>query len=221
MIHAKNRQSSENIREVQLDCDWTKTTEADYFDFLKNVRSALGSHNIKLSATIRLHQLRMAVPPVDKGVLMCYNTGAIRNNETRNSILTAKDVAPYAKYLKSYQLPLDIAYPTFSWAVWFNNEGKFQALLRNVNPEDPNLTQISGNNYRVTNGCYRESHYLAVDDQIRFESSTFDEILQTKKMLEHQLDHYSIILYHLDQTNLSKYTGNEINKMYTSFADVR
>ncbi|MDR2921454.1 MAG: hypothetical protein LBV72_19075 [Tannerella sp.] len=210
-----------NIREVQLDCDWTKTTETDYFDFLKKVKAALASHNIKLSVTIRLHQLRMAAPPVDKGVLMCYNTGAIRDHETRNSILLANDVAPYAKRLKNYKLPLDLAYPTFSWAVWFSNDGKFQSLLRNANPADPNLIQTNGNNYRVATGFYQEGHYLAVDDQIRFESSGFDEILQIKKMLEHQLNHFSIILYHLDQTNLSKYTHDEINKMYTPFSDIR
>lgn len=210
-----------DVREVQLDCDWTKTTEADYFDFLKKVKSALGARNIKLSVTIRLHQLRMPVPPVNKGVLMCYNTGAVRNNETRNSILSAKDVAPYAKHLKNYRLPLDIAYPTFSWAVWFNSDGEFRSLLRNANPADPNLMQTNGNNYRVTTGFYQEGHYLAVDDQIRFESSGFNEILQTKKMLEHQLKHFSVILYHLDQTNLSKYTGHEINKMYTPFRNIR
>ena len=208
-----------NIHEIQLDCDWTKTTETDYFDFLAKVKAALSAHNIQLSVTIRLHQLRMKVPPVDKGVLMCYNTGAIRNLETHNSILSAKDVEPYAKYLKNYQLPLDMAYPTFSWAVWFNREGQFQALLRNANPADSNLIQINQSKYGVKNGFYQEGHYLAVDDQIRFEYADFTEIMQTKKLLEHQLTDFSIILYHLDQTNLSKYTSNEIDKMYTLYTD--
>ena len=209
-----------NIREVQLDCDWTKTTEAAYFDFLEKVKAALAIHNIKLSTTIRLHQLRMDPPPAEKGVLMCYNTGAIRNPETRNSILSASDVVPYAKYLKNYQLPLDLAYPTFSWAVWFNNEGHFQALLRNACPADSNLIQIKDNIYRVKNGFYQEGHYLAADDRIRFETSDFNEIMMIKKMLEQQLKYFSVILYHLDQTNLSKYTGYEINKMYTPFIDI-
>lgn len=208
-----------NIHEIQLDCDWTKTTETDYFDFLEKVKVALNAYQLKLSTTIRLHQLRMNAPPVDKGVLMCYNTGAVRNHETNNSILSATDVAPYAKYLKKYPLPLDVAYPTFSWAIWFNQEGKFRALLRNADPENPDLQKINENKFRVKNGFYQEGHYLAADDQIRFEKSVFTEIQQTKKMLEHQLTHFSIILYHLDHTNLSKYSSYEINEMYTPYTN--
>jgi len=208
-----------NVHEVQLDCDWTQTTERSYFNFLRKVDSLLHINTTipfaptTLSTTIRLHQLKTKVPPVERGVLMCYNTGGIRNPETGNSILAASDVSLYAKNLQSYSLPLDVAYPAFSWAVWFSGN-KFQALLRDLTPENESLTLISENRYKVKEGFYQEGKYLSAGDEIRFEASDFEQIMQAKSLLEKQLQNYSIILYHLDSNNLSKYSEDEINKIY-------
>jgi hypothetical protein len=202
------------IREVQLDCDWTKTTETEWFAFAKAVKWELKKHDIILSSTIRLHQLNMPPPPVDRGALMCYNTGAVRSNDANNSILSAGDVALYAKHLSSYLLPLDVAYPTFSWAVLFRN-GKFQRLLRNIDPDnDFFLEHREGNKYTVRYGIFQEGDYLYEGDEIRFEFSDFSEIMKCKRLLEPQIDNFSVILYHLDNKNLSKCTTDEINQMY-------
>ena len=202
-----------NIREIQLDCDWTQTTEEAYFDFLKKIDSLLRKDSIMLSVTIRLHQLKTKVPPVERGVLMCYNTGSVRNPQTGNSILDANDVALYAKNIQSYTLPLDVAYPTFSWAVWFSGN-KFQALIRNLSPDNENLVLIKDNRYQVKKSFYQEGNYLSAGSEIRFESSDFEQIIQSKKLLEKNLKDYSVIIYHLDYNNLSKYTEDEINKIY-------
>jgi hypothetical protein len=202
-----------NVYEVQLDCDWTPTTEEVYFRFLQQVNSFLKKESIMLSTTIRLHQLKTKVPPVERGVLMCYNTGGIRNPNTANSILSAKDVAQYVNKNIRYSLPLDVAYPTFSWAVWFRNN-KFQALLRDLIPENENLTLIK-DIYKVNKSFYQEEKHLLAGDEIRFETSDFEEIMEAKKLLEkYLLKNHSIIIYHLDYNNLSKYTENEISKIY-------
>ena len=70
---------------------------------------------MKLSTTIRLHQLSMPAPPVDYGVLMVYNTGDPQNFAERNPILDIRDVQPYMRYLPDYPLPLAAAYPVYSW----------------------------------------------------------------------------------------------------------
>ena len=59
--------------EVQFDCDWTGTTRDSFFAFLKEIRASLGEYfeGIRISSTIRLHQLSQTPPPVDEGVLMC------------------------------------------------------------------------------------------------------------------------------------------------------
>lgn len=204
-----------NIKEVQLDCDWTKTTESDYFDFLFQAKKRLAENNIELSATIRLHQLNMKPPPVDRGVLMCYNTGAIKNPKTSNSILRSSDVEPYVKHLSSYRLPLDVAYPTFSWSVWFRN-GEFQALLRDLDLSSTCLTMESFNVYTVNQTFYQEGHVIREGDEIRYESSNYNEIERIKKMIETKIVPNSIIIYHLDSQNLSKYTKNEISKIYNN-----
>ncbi|SHF15064.1 hypothetical protein [Dysgonomonas macrotermitis] len=202
-----------NISEVQIDCDWTATTEGVYFRFLRKVDTLLLKDGIRLSATIRLHQLNMEVPPVHRGVLMCYNTGAVRHPGESNSILRVQDVKPYASRVEGYKLPMDIAYPAFSWAVLFR-EGKFQSLLRTADRNNPNL-KLKGNHvYRVEKGFYVDGAYLAPGDEIRFEDSHFEDIIGVKKLLEHQLSGYSVIMYHLDSRNLSKYTQDEIDRIY-------
>ena len=42
-------------RELQLDCDWTDTTRDRFFDYVRRLRAE--AQGLKLSATIRLHQV--------------------------------------------------------------------------------------------------------------------------------------------------------------------
>ena len=107
-----------NVHEIQIDCDWTTRTQKAYFELLDRLRQATHAKGIQLSATIRLHQLSQTPPPVDKGVLMMYNTGDVRDL-ARNPILDMNDAGPYLKYLPDYRLPLSAAYPIFSWDLLF------------------------------------------------------------------------------------------------------
>ena len=113
-----------NVREIQIDCDYTSKSRKRYYAFLEEVgrlwKSSLSSQSrdsrgTRLSTTIRLHQLSMLAPPVDYGALMVYNTGDPRKSEERNPILDYRDVGPYLKHLDSYPLPLATAYPVFRW----------------------------------------------------------------------------------------------------------
>ena len=113
-----------NVREIQIDCDYTSKSRKRYYAFLEEVgrlwKSSLSSQSrdsrgTRLSTTIRLHQLSMPAPPVDYGALMVYNTGDPRKSEERNPILDYRDVGPYLKHLDSYPLPLATAYPVFRW----------------------------------------------------------------------------------------------------------
>ena len=103
------------VKEIQIDCDWTIRSQQRYFDFLKELRQLLHRHGLSLSVTIRLHQLSMSAPPADYGVLMVYNTGDPQNFAERNPILDIRDVQPYMRYLADYPLPLAAAYPVYRW----------------------------------------------------------------------------------------------------------
>ena len=103
------------VKEIQIDCDYTAKSRKNYYEFLDSLNSQLKTLNLKLSTTIRLHQLSMRVPPVDYGVLMLYNTGHPMKFIERNPILDMRDVAPYLRYLEDYDLPMGAAYPIFLW----------------------------------------------------------------------------------------------------------
>ena len=181
------------IKEVQLDCDWTQLTQESYFALCEKISEQLRKLGVQLSCTIRLWQLSLPAPPVDRGVLMLYNTGAMASMNTANSILDINDVKPYLKN-KTYALPLDYALPTYEWYVWFRN-GQYQGLLHQFN----------------------DSLELQPGDSIRHEQVTFDEIMEVKQAVTNQQETQStsIILYHLDSANLSKYSNNEIDQMYS------
>lgn len=103
------------VRELQIDCDYTHNSRRTFYAFLEEVRSEARHHHLRLSATIRLHQLAMPVPPVDYGVLMLYNTGDPQRFDERNPVLDSRDVQPYIRYLDGYDLPLATAYPVYAW----------------------------------------------------------------------------------------------------------
>ena len=109
--------------EMQLDCDWTAGTRAAYFSLLQSLRGRLHAEGKRLSATVRLHQVKYrsqtGVPPVDRGMLMAYNLLAPDEAGSRSSILDTPELAAYLQSVKSYPLPLDAALPMFGWvAQW-------------------------------------------------------------------------------------------------------
>jgi len=178
-----------DIREIQLDCDWTASTRNSYHRLCELVKSELVAKNIKVSVTIRLHQMQETPPPVDRGVLMLYNTGALKDPNTYNSILHIADVKPYLRKT-SYQIPLDYAYPVYGWGVKFNND-KFVSI---VSSED---SSVADNEY------------------IRYERPTFAEILEVKNLVEKNFGKPASgnILYHLDKKQLENYAHNEIDQI--------
>lgn len=208
----------QGVRQVQIDCDWTPSTEADYFALLRQMRTRLDKQGIALSSTIRLWQLNREAPPVDCGVLMCYNSGHITHPEEHNAIIDPSDILPYLKRLSSYPLPLDFAYPTFGWSVWFRN-GKFKALIRETDCSDPaRYTPLQGNNYRVRQEHYIVEKQLKPGDVLRVEQAPYDDIRTIQREVRKYAprDSASVILYHLDQNNLKNYSSDEIDSLYSA-----
>lgn len=204
-----------DIKEVQLDCDWTQQTQDGYFALCSAVREELSFYGIQLSCTIRLWQLSRACPPVNRGVLMLYNTGSITNPETTNSILDLNDVRAFLRG-KKYDLPLDLAYPTYSWCVWFRN-GTYMGLFHDLPIDDGTLfMNDSSTFYHVVSDYTTENRKLQVGDVVRYESVSYRELheLDSLVRLKQPSDNASIILYHLDSTNLSKFSTDEIHKVY-------
>lgn len=192
VMHIADFNELGDIREVQLDCDWTQQTQDVYFALCQAVKDKLKPHGIQLSCTIRLWQLASACPPVDRGVLMMYNTGNITSPKTQNSILDLNDVKAYLNG-KPYDLPLDFAYPTFSWYVWFHD-----------------------NTYKGLFHDQPDTSLIEEGDTVRQEQVEFSDLQSLDSLVRMKLsaDNASIILYHLDSANLSNYSTDEIRQIY-------
>ena len=208
----------EKVHEVQLDCDWTANTQESYFKLLDSLHQLLKEKGIQLSATIRLHQLRTAAPPVDRGALMIYNTGSFRHIETGNSILTYEQAA---MYLQNYEYPLelDYAFPTFQWGIWFR-DNKFMAILHCSDYSDSTLyQQQDSTHFVVLKSHANDGHWIKQGDIIRFETSDVSTIEEVKTLLHFpEGETNTLILYHLDENNLNKFTDHEIETLYTRIA---
>ena len=209
-----------NVGELQLDCDWTATTESSFFSLCDSVKQSLASLGLpwRLSSTIRLHQLMRKVPPVDNGVLMVYNTGSFDNPDAENSIISLADVEPYVKHLSNYPLHLDVAYPTYSWQLLFRKR-QFLGLVNGLNLADSTQFTQGGNHvYSARRDIPYNNRIIRAGDMVRQETSPYNDILAVKNCIERQLIDrpHSNILYHLDSKILSKYMADEIDNLYST-----
>ena len=188
------------IREVQLDCDWTQQTQDAYFALCQAVKDRLKPYGIQLSCTIRLWQLASACPPVDRNEqIMRFSSDWFYGNQVESapevkfrSILDLDDVKAYLNG-KPYDLPLDFAYPTFSWYVWFHD-----------------------NTYKGLFHDQPDTSLIEEGDTVRQEQVEFSDLQSLDSLVRMKLsaDNASIILYHLDSANLSNYSIDEIRQIY-------
>ncbi len=226
-VNAICRQNRIEFNELQLDCDWTKHTQDYFYKLCEEIKQLMDSTQI-LSSTIRLHQLTQTPPPVDKGVLMVYNTGNLMEMSTDNSIFSRKDIEPYFRdnRLANYSLPLDVAYPAYGWSLVFR-PGKdkyyFDRIMQRTDfSAFPQLKSVGKNVYETTSEIIFDTNNESWDRvysgyRIRLERPSAKEILEVKDMIEKQLANkpHGNILYHLDESQLSHYSNNEINKIYS------
>lgn len=182
----------EGVNEIQIDCDWTNSTRNAFFGFMDELRRILHQKNIKLSTTIRLHQLSQTPPPADKGILMVYNTGDFTRLECKKPILDVNDVVPYIKNKNRYKMPLSAAYPVFGWKILFR-EGNYVGIMHS----DDELPVLPG-------------------DSTVYRRPSITDILNTKKVIE-KWDgetNNEIILFDLNNKNINKYSYNDYEKIY-------
>jgi hypothetical protein len=211
------------IAEIQIDCDWTATTKEKYFQLLKVIKKLWANTAIPVSATIRLHQIKFlsktGVPPVDKGLLMCYNMGNLKNPATKNSILETEELKKYLGNLSDYPLPLDVALPLFNWKVLFRNNtytGLIESLPNDIFTSD--FTVKKENRFELLQDTLLQGYDLKKGDILRSEQSDYSEILSAAGEINKRLKNTQprVSLYHLDSVILNKYTLHELETIYNS-----
>ncbi len=214
------------IQEIQFDCDWTQSTKSNYFELLALLNQAFKPKGIRLSATIRLHQIKYAqktgVPPVERGMLMYYNMGNVQKETTNNSILDNTIGAKYLSQLADYPLPLDLALPLFQWGVLFRNN-KMIKLLNQLTASELRDSQrfmkIDKNHWEVIKSTYLNGIYLYKNDHIRLEKSELPDLEVAADLLQKQLkiDNRTIAFYHLDSTLIQQFEVVDLKAIIGKF----
>lgn len=214
-VNGKIRQSGNtSFKELQIDCDWTRSTCNNYFYLLKRIKADQTFTNKKLSVTLRLHQLKnqqsSGIPPVDRVMLMCYNMGNLRKYGLQNSILEQQELEKYlGSNLTHYPIPVDVGLPLFSWAVVFRHQN-YLGIAKRLNADSLNNKQLfavtSNNLYRLLKNL--PAHGLKLGDEVRWENTTATQLKTTARYISKYVanDTLNLIYFHLDEPTLKHYT---------------
>lgn len=182
------------VSEIQIDCDWTPSTHKTFFAFMEQLRALAKGKGIRLSSTIRLHQLSQTPPPADRGVLMMYNTGDFTQLSCEHPILDMRDVRPFLPALRRYKLPLSTAYPLYRWRIVFRN-GRYVGILHT----DDELPVLPG-------------------DSIVIRQPELQEILEAKQAVSKQNARANdeVILFDLNNTNITRFKHTDYEEIFDS-----
>ncbi|WP_343585133.1 hypothetical protein [Flavobacterium sp.] len=221
-IEQINIKNKIECQEIQIDCDWTLKSKENYLKFIEVFKKLSKK---KLSATIRLHQVKYfkktKIPNVDSGVLMYYNMGSIAP-DSLNSIYDRKVAEKYLKSLKRYPLHLDFAFPIYSWGVHIRNN-KVIGLRSKMNSsqleKDSNFEKTSPIFFRVKQSNYKNGVFYEENDLLKIEEIKPEDL---KEMAEDLQDHLvekpnEIIFYDLDEFNLNNYEKNTFKQIISCF----
>lgn len=212
------------LSEVQIDCDWGGKTQRKYFDFLDNLKTRFRYQGIKVSSTIRLHQVKYfektGVPPVDKGMLMFYNMGDVTKPDKDNSIFNVRDASKYLAKFDKYPLALDVALPVFSWAAVYR-KGKLIQLISDFEPslvDNKNLTEIKTNVFQASKSIEMKTFLVKAGDIIKFDIMTPENTIEAASLVKpHLNDSVSVILFDYNNLNLKRYNESDFEDIFDTF----
>lgn len=208
--------------EIQIDCDWTKSTKEKYFYLLKKIKEVSKK---QISCTLRLYPYKyrqaMGVPPVDKATLMCYNLVKPLTKSDKNSILDIDELKSYLDKKRSYPLHLDVALPVYSWSQLYQNN-HFQKLVNVASSDLSGFTRkIKPMWYEVTKDTSLHwDDYYRVADQIKCEEVSSETINEAITIIKNNVEldeDITVSLFDLDESVFTKYSHEEISRFYDTF----
>lgn len=205
-------------KEIQVDCDWTESTRESYFEFLKQLTEQSGK---KLSATIRLHQVKYytktGVPPVDYGVLMYYNMSDFKDIETKNYILDLEVAQRYHYHFDTYPLRLNLALPLYSQATIIRFS-KVAGLIEGLREKelDEDFEKIAEHFFVVKKTHYFKQRLFYEGDTVRIDEVDVATLLKgiegLKKVMKQPKE---IIFYHWG--NCASYGDRKLKEVVESW----
>lgn len=212
-----------DFKEILIDCDWTEKSKENYFYLLKQIKK--NSASSKIAATIRLWQYKYAekagTPPVDKGLLMCYNLTKPDDFKTKNSIGTSDELAEYITH-SDYKLKLDIALPLYSWAVVFRGN-QFKGILSdydNLMTDTLKLRKSDTDKYVLQDDILVGQTYLRNGDEIRIEKISDKELDKMISIVKSKIkidDETKVTFFSFDKKYINDYGTQNISEYYARF----
>lgn len=213
------------IKDILIDCDWTEKTRDNYFYLLSQLKKEMKNYTI--TATIRLWQYKYSekagIPPVNRGLLMCYNMENHKKTEVNNSIGSAEELAKYLTN-NDYKLDLDVALPIFQWSVLFSN-GKYKGIIsdlgKNVELGDTALFRAVGaNKYIFKEEMEIGEYYIRGGDEIRVERVSPEELRKMATLIREKVrlaPNARISLFSWDKRFLDYYGLENLQKVFGIF----
>jgi hypothetical protein len=214
-----NSKNGISVQEIQIDCDWTLASKNNYLQFIEKFKSLSEK---KLSATIRLHQIKYfektKIPNVDRGVLMYYNMGKIAP-DSLNSIYDRTIASKYLSSLKKYPLEIAVALPIYSWNIHIRDAKVIGLQSKTKYDTDRYFVKTKGNRFRVKESNYKAGIYYKRGDLLKQEAITDTDLLEMAEELEKNLKEYpkEIIFYDLDQFNIENHEKHIFKKVINCF----
>lgn len=212
-IDAANRLKTQ---EIQIDCDWSLESRDNFMRFMEQLKK---QYRKTISATIRLHQIKYfketKIPPVDYGVLMFYNMGALKA-DNGNSIYDKEIAGRYLPSLKNYPLRLKVALPVFSWIIHSRN-GHIVNLIskmdRSAFQNNANF-EWNENKAAVKQNTLAKGFFFKEGDQLRVEAVEEEDLEEMVSLLKKHLPEKpkEILYFDLDQNNFNKLTNDTFFK---------
>lgn len=217
-----NKQHKIHIKEIQLDCDWSLKSKERYFALVEEMKK---KSKLKLSATIRLHQIKYfektGIPKVDEGVLMYYNMGTIAA-DSLNSIYDRKIAEKYINALPNYPLKLNIALPIYSWLVHTRNKKTINLISRIRTEQIQDLEEfekIDDFRYVAKEANTHFGTFFKKGDVVKIESTSSKQIEEMITDLRSKMKQKpnEIIFYDFDKTNITNYEKEFFKKIITNY----
>jgi len=222
LVEEMNTKNKISCQEIQIDCDWTLKSKDNYLKFIEQFKKLSKK---KLSATIRLHQVKYfkktKIPNVDSGVLMYYNMGTIAP-DAENSIYSQKIAGKYLRSLKKYPLHLDFALPIYSWAVHIRNQkviGLRSKINANELKKDVNFEKVDALFFKVKKSNYKNGIFYEENDLLKIEAISSEDLKEMAEELDDNVVQRprEIIFYDLDEFNIKNYEKNIFKQVISCF----
>ncbi len=211
--------------ELQLDCDWTDSTQKPFFAYLRELRTIASP--IVLSATIRLHQIkyreRTGVPPVDRGMLMFYNMGKFSPDPDARAIFDAATAEQYLTRIADYPLALDAALPIWSWTVHVRDD-RVEGLLQSTDPDElpaiDFLERAGPDRFVAKRTEFLHGTLLREGDILKIERMGPIDTRAAADMLAPHLAHVTtprtVSLFDLSERNLTRHGTEQLEQVYSA-----